>query len=91
MDTWDMVPADQGYTTKYSMEVNPGITNVFATAAFRLVFCQALYECWEGILQFQGPCPFTNVGGPIPYLGFDPIDPRSSLLFTNENIYKCQS
>ena len=37
MDTWDMVPADQGYTTKYSQEVNPGITNVFATAAFRSV------------------------------------------------------
>ena len=36
MDTNDMTPAAQGFTNKYSQEVNPGITNVFATAAFRL-------------------------------------------------------
>ena len=35
MNTWDMVPETQGYTNKFSQEVNPGITNVFATAAFR--------------------------------------------------------
>ena len=37
MDTNDMMPAAQGFTNKYSQEVNPGITNVFATAAFRSV------------------------------------------------------
>ena len=37
METNDMRPAARGYTNKYSQEVNPGITNVFATAAFRLV------------------------------------------------------
>ena len=37
MDTNDMTPVAQGFTNKYSQEVNPGITNVFATAAFRSV------------------------------------------------------
>ena len=41
MDTNDMTPAAQGFTNKYSQEVNPGITNVFATAAFRSV----LFTC----------------------------------------------
>ena len=36
MTTWDMVPGEAGHTNKYDAEVNPGITNVFATAAFRL-------------------------------------------------------
>ena len=35
MDTWNMRPAVRGYTSSYNKEVNPGITNVFATAAFR--------------------------------------------------------
>ena len=35
MDTWNMRPAKRGYTKSYNKEVNPGITNVFATAAFR--------------------------------------------------------
>ena len=37
METNDMRPMARGYTNKYSQEVNPGITNVFATAAFRSV------------------------------------------------------
>ena len=35
MDEWGMNPSDGGYTNKYAPDVNPGITNIFATAAFR--------------------------------------------------------
>jgi len=35
MDQWNMVPGQSGFTNRYSKDVNPGITNVFATAAFR--------------------------------------------------------
>ena len=35
MDQWNMVPESSGFTSRYSKDVNPGITNVFATAAFR--------------------------------------------------------
>ena len=35
METWNMRPAERGYTNSYNKQVNPGITNVFATAAFR--------------------------------------------------------
>ena len=31
----DLLPSSQGYSNKYDSEVNPSITNVFATAAFR--------------------------------------------------------
>ena len=35
MNTWNMFPTESGFTNKYSKDVNPGITNIFATAAFR--------------------------------------------------------
>ena len=35
MDRAEMSPKDSGYTALYDRELNPGITNAFATAAFR--------------------------------------------------------
>ena len=35
IDKWDMQPLEQGFTDSYKEDVNPSITNVFATAAFR--------------------------------------------------------
>ena len=35
MDNNNMSPRPAGYSRKYNKDVNPGITNVFATAAFR--------------------------------------------------------
>ncbi|KAJ1521037.1 hypothetical protein ONE63_002748 [Megalurothrips usitatus] len=35
MDRAEMSPKDSGYTSLYDRELNPGITNAFATAAFR--------------------------------------------------------
>ncbi len=35
VDDFDMKPSEFGYSTQYDSEVNPSVTNVFATAAFR--------------------------------------------------------
>ncbi|RZF43124.1 hypothetical protein LSTR_LSTR001302 [Laodelphax striatellus] len=35
MDKFELSPQDKGHTTLYDASLNPGITNVFATAAFR--------------------------------------------------------
>ena len=51
MTTWDMVPGEAGHTNKYDAEVNPGITNVFATAAFRLHILYFMDISW----MFRSP------------------------------------
>ena len=68
MDNNNMSPRPAGYSRKYNKDVNPGITNVFATAAFR---CQGLQppmitmsqcpvkhrlQVWPGTVQ----CPGTH-------------------------------
>ena len=35
IDAFQMKPADSGFSKQYDDNVNPSITNVFATAAFR--------------------------------------------------------
>ncbi len=35
MDDFNMKPTDEGHSKQYDSEVNPSITNAFATAAFR--------------------------------------------------------
>jgi len=35
VDDFDMKPKDEGYSRQYDPEVNPSVTNAFATAAFR--------------------------------------------------------
>ncbi|KAK3917344.1 Chorion peroxidase [Frankliniella fusca] len=59
MDRAEMSPKDSGYTALYDRELNPGITNAFATAAFR--FGHTLL-----VSNLQGVGRFGNVRKNFP-------------------------